>query len=305
MGFRKGIFYICAVFSLILFTQGVYILLSADKEDSSEEFHSKYNPIQIIRRNNNNDDLPSYINLLVMGLDEEEVRSDVIALLNYSPKEKKINILSIARDTRVKVRGRYVKINSLIGKGGERMVVERVEEITGLPVDYYVTLNFKGFREIVDTLGGVEVEVPFDMDYDDPYQNLHIHLRKGRQVLNGKKAEEFVRYRKGNHRGEGYEDGDIGRIKIQQQFIKAFVDQKLKFKYLLKANDVFYILKRNMKTNIEIGDVHYFINYIKDMKTPEIKSYTLPGYSKYTGGQWYYIYNRKQLKELIKDNFYY
>ena len=185
------------------------------------------------------------------------------------------------------------------------MVIDMVEDITGLPVDYYVTLNFKGFREIVDTLGGVEINVPFDMDYDDPYQNLHIHLKKGKQVLDGKKAEQFVRYRKGNHNGEGYEDGDLGRIKMQQLFMREFVNQKLKLKYLLKADEIFYTLKKNMRTNIEIGDIRYFIKDIKNIKTPEINGYTLPGYSRYIGGQWFYIYDKKKTKELIEQNFYY
>jgi len=198
-----------------------------------------------------------------------------------------------------------MKINALIGKGGEKMVIDMVEDITGLPVDYYVTLNFKGFREIVDTLGGVEINVPFDMDYDDPYQNLHIHLKKGKQVLDGKKAEQFVRYRKGNHNGEGYEDGDLGRIKMQQLFMREFVNQKLKLKYLLKADEIFYTLKKNMRTNIEIGDIRYFIKDIKNIKTPEINGYTLPGYSRYIGGQWFYIYDKKKTKELIEQNFYY
>jgi len=113
----------------------------------------------------------------------------------------------------VKVNGKYMKINALIGKGGEKMVIDMVEDITGLPVDYYVTLNFKGFREIVDTLGGVEINVPFDMDYDDPYQNLHIHLKKGKQVLDGKKAEQFVRYRKATTTGKVMRMGILDGLK--------------------------------------------------------------------------------------------
>lgn len=311
MNFRKSILYICVVFSLILFIQGVYTLLFAEERDNVTEFQSKYNPVEIVKRKideeyDKEDAISySYINVLVIGLDDDEVRSDVIALLNYNPDENKMNILSIARDTRVKANGEYVKINALVGKGGEKILIDMVENMTGLHVDYYITANFKGFKEIVDALGGVEVEVPFDMDYDDPYQNLHIHLKKGKQILDGKKAEGFVRYRKGNHKGEGYEDGDLGRIKMQQQFIQEFIRQKFKLKYLLKADDIFYTLKKNMKTNIEIGDIHYFIADIKNIKAPTIKGYTLPGYSRYTGGQWYYIYNKKETKDLIEENFYY
>ncbi len=283
-------------------------MLAKEKYNGTES-DDKYDPVEIVKwkidREDGRKTLNSYINVLVLGLDDDEKRSDVIALINYNPDENKMNILSIARDTRVKVNGKYMKINALIGKGGEKMVIDMVEDITGLPVDYYVTLNFKGFREIVDTLGGVEINVPFDMDYDDPYQNLHIHLKKGKQVLDGKKAEQFVRYRKGNHNGEGYEDGDLGRIKMQQLFMREFVNQKLKLKYLLKADEIFYTLKKNMRTNIEIGDIRYFIKDIKNIKTPEINGYTLPGYSRYIGGQWFYIYDKKKTKELIEQNFYY
>lgn len=227
---------------MILFIQGIYTLLFAEEEYSGTKFGGEYNFVEIVKRKIDEEEPKntiSYINVLVLGLDDDETRSDVIALINYNPIESKMKILSIARDTRVRVNGKYTKINSLIGKGGEKLVVDMVEEITGLPIDYYITLNFKGFREIVDILGGVEIDVPFDMDYDDPYQNLHIHLKKGKQVLDGKKAEEFVRYRKGNHSGEGYEDGDLGRIKMQQLFIEEFVKQKLKLKYLLKADEIF------------------------------------------------------------------
>jgi LCP family protein required for cell wall assembly len=282
--------------------------LFAEEEYSGTKFGGEYNFVEIVKRKIDEEEPKntiSYINVLVLGLDDDETRSDVIALINYNPIESKMKILSIARDTRVRVNGKYTKINSLIGKGGEKLVVDMVEEITGLPIDYYITLNFKGFREIVDILGGVEIDVPFDMDYDDPYQNLHIHLKKGKQVLDGKKAEEFVRYRKGNHSGEGYEDGDLGRIKMQQLFIEEFVKQKLKLKYLLKADEIFYTLKKNMRTNIEIGDIRYFIKNVKNIKTPAIEGYTLPGYSRYIGSQWFYIYNKKETKKLIEENFRY
>lgn len=102
MKLRRGIFYICAVFSLILFIQGVYVLLFADEEESRTDFQSKYNPIQIIRKNTYDDSYKkknTCINLLLLGLDEEETRADVIVLINYSHEKGKMNVLSIARDT--------------------------------------------------------------------------------------------------------------------------------------------------------------------------------------------------------------
>ena len=147
--------------------------------------------------------LSKYINLLAMGLDESENRSDGIMLINFHPERGKVNVLSIARDTMVKFNnGKRSKINALIGIGGERKIIEKVEELTDMPVHYYLTINFEGFRKIIDLLDGIEIDVPFDMRYDDPYQNLHIGLNKGKQILDGKKAEQYLRYRKGNRAGK-------------------------------------------------------------------------------------------------------
>lgn len=303
MNLRKYIFLICSVFSIALFTGGV-LILSQDKANSKAEFPIKNDPVKIIKREaEDTDEAVSNVNFLVLGLDEDETRSDVITLINYNSRRGNLKVLSLARDTRVKSNGKYMKLNALYGKGGEELIIEKVEEITGLGIDYYVTLNFKGFREIVDTLGGVEINVPFNMNYDDPEQDLHIHLKKGRQVLDGEKAEQLVRYRKGNRAGQGYKDGDIGRIKTQQLFINEFIKQKLKMKYLLKADDIFNILKDNMKTNVKVENVGEIAKIVKTIDTDQVQGYTLPGNSTFIDGQWYYIYNKKETLELIKNEF--
>lgn len=244
------------------------------------------------------------VNIIIMGLDDEEKRSDVILLLNFDPVSNRINILSIARDTKIKINSRNVKVNSLVGIGGEELVVEKVEELTGLPIHYYVTLNFEGFRNIIDTLDGVEVEVPFNMNYDDPEQNLHIHLKKGKQLLDGDKAEQFVRYRKGNRAGEGYTFGDLGRIEAQQKFIKAMMEQKAKVKYIAKADEIFLILKKYMNTNIEIGDINFYLNELMNLRFCQVESYSLPGDSAYIKKVSYFIYDEEKTKELIDINFF-
>lgn len=299
---RKIIFWTCLILSIFLFIQGAFTLNSLNQEDI--QYYAGNTPLKKSRYNPKVTGISQRTNLLVLGLDDEEVRSDVIALINFDPSKKKINILSIARDTRVKVGGKYSKINSLISKGGEKLVAKEVENITGLNVDYYMILNFKGFREIVDVVGGVEIDVPMDMNYDDPTQNLYIHLKKGNQILDGGKSEQFVRYRKGNHKGEGYEDGDIGRIEAQQLFLKEFISQKLKPRYILKAGSIFSILKDNMKTNIEIGDLDFFVREVNNIRINEVSTFTLPGDSVYKNGVWYYIYNGKETEKIIEDNFY-
>ncbi|TYQ16155.1 UNVERIFIED_CONTAM: LytR family transcriptional attenuator [Acetivibrio alkalicellulosi] len=304
MGLRKGIFYVCTIFSLILFIEGtVFLFNSNDDKKYDSQLDNNYNQIQIIHGNNEKDYL-GYINLLVIGLDDSELRSDVITVFNFHPQEERVNILSIARDTLIKLNdNKVVKINSLIGIGGEELVIEKIEQITDMTIHFYLTMNFNGLRQIVDTLGGVEIEVPFDMKYDDPYQNLHINLKKGKQVLNGEKAEQFIRYRKGNKAGEGYIDGDVGRINAQQQFIREFIAQKLKIKYILKINEIFSVLKNNVTTNIEIGDVNRYLNDISNIKEDKVEVFVLPGDSSYLDNQYYYIYDKSQTKELIKNNF--
>ena len=304
MRLRKFVLACCMIISVFLFVNGM-LILSSESSRLIKNPYGEYEPLKkdhITEEYGTNPNNP--VNLIVRGLDGEEVRSDVILLFNINPGEGKINILSIARDTKVQAKGKTTKMNALIGMGGERLTAEVVGKLTGLPIHYYLTLNFKGFRKLIDTLGGVEFNVPFNMNYDDPEQNLHIHLKKGKQVLNGKKAEQFVRYRKGNISGQGYRDGDIGRINMQQEFIKELIKQKQKLKYLSKIDDVYFILKENMSTNIEIGDIKSHLRDIMNIKYDEIKSFTIPGDSKYINNIWYFVCDEEKTKELVDSNFF-
>jgi len=317
MRLKKGVLLICVIISAVLFANGISILNAAVKKENEKYKIGRMNNKESNRTGDNDNNIRMLsiqdessimnepaVNLLVLGLDEYEERADTIAIMNYSPDAVKLNILSVARDTRVYVDGKPVKINSLIAMGGEQKMIDKIEEITGLNINYYITLNFEGFRKIVDTLGGVRVDVPFDMNYDDPTQNLHIHLKKGDQVLNGKEAEQYVRFRKGNNSKQGYAEGDLGRIKAQQEFIISFIEQKLKLKYISKADDIFFILKKHMRTNIKIGDIRHYIKNIKNLRSEDINAYTIPGRAKYIDGQSYFIINRKEVERLIDENFY-
>ncbi|MCX8128682.1 MAG: LCP family protein [Clostridia bacterium] len=301
MKLRSFVLVNCIVLFIILLIDGIW-LLKIEGINSIPKSHSDSKGNEFLL-NNTRKDRGKPVNIVMIGLDDEEVRSDVILLLNYSPKSGILNILSITRDTRVRFKGKDVKFNSLIGIKGEDLVIEKLEELTGLPIQYYVTLNFKGFRNIIDTLDGVEIDVPFNMDYDDAEQNLHIHLKKGKQLLDGKKAEQYVRYRKGNRTREGYAFGDLGRIKAQQQFIRAIVEQKLKIKYLSKADEIFFILKSHMTTNIEIGDINFYLDDIMEKKVQRIEAYSLPGHSSYIKNIWYFIHDERETRKLINEKF--
>lgn len=244
------------------------------------------------------------VNLLILGLDKDKARADVILVVNYRPWKDSLNMISIPRDTKVIINGENSKINAMIGMGGEEFVISKVERITGLYMDYYVTVDLEAFRKIVDELGGVEINVPFDMVYDDPEQDLHINLKKGVQLLDGNKAEQFVRYRKGNAPQTGYIDGDIGRINAQQVFIKALIEQKLNFKYLHKLDEIYDILSKYTKTNIKLKDLMYYLRNVRDIKISKINNFTLPGEAEIIDNIWYYVFDVEKTRELISTYFY-
>ncbi|NJD01253.1 MAG: LytR family transcriptional regulator [Ruminiclostridium sp.] len=304
MKLRQIILLSCIAFLVVLFANGMYVLSYYGRESRYEKMGTgeRSMPGRPQQESSLSENPP--VNLLLLGLDEEGVRSDVILLANYDPGHSSLNLLSIARDTRVFARGKYSKINALYSAGKESLLAEEIRQLTGLSVNYYITMNFKGFRKLVDTLDGVMFDIPFDMDYDDPDQNLHIHLNKGIQLLTGKKAEQLVRYRKGNRHNEGYIDGDIGRIKMQQDFIKAMAKQKLNLKYFTRADDIFDIFNRYFGTNINARDFTYYLPSIRNIKSENIHSYTLPGESAMNGEIWYFIADREKTGEMIQSNFY-
>ncbi len=249
------------------------------------------------------DEASAPVNIMVLGLDRDKTRCDVIMLINFDPVSLSLNMLSIARDTRILTGRVYRKINATYSRGGEKRVAREISRITGLPVHYYITADFEGFRKIIDALGGVKFYVPFRMDYDDPTQNLHIHLKKGMQLLNGKKSEQLVRYRKGNYKGQGYMEGDIGRIKMQQDFIKALIDQKLNINYILKIDDIFAIVDEHVKTNISISDISRYAGSAVKVRSDSIKTFVLPGESQLLNGVWWYVYDKRKASSIIEENF--
>ncbi len=302
MRLRKLIFSTCIIIALTLFANGIIVLVYLNDGQLPGYGAGRFLSDRLHFEGSISETGP--VNLLVLGLDEEGIRTDVILLFNYDSKTSKLNILSIARDTRVSEDGRHLKINALFYMGKEALVARKIQEITGLSADYYMTFDFKGFRKIIDTLGGVTFDVPFNMDYDDPDQNLHIHLDKGTQLLNGYKAEQLVRYRKGNRQGQGYIDGDIGRIRMQQEFIKALIKQKVRLKYLAKVNDIFSILKEYVSTNIDITDLKQYYKSISNIRLEQTRTYTLPGDTAIKGNAWYFIYDKDSTDKLINDSFY-
>ncbi|MBR4720195.1 MAG: LCP family protein [Clostridia bacterium] len=243
------------------------------------------------------------INILVIGLDNDGTRTDTIMVATYDLDNDAVNILSIPRDTRMYVGGRYQKINCAyaIRKDGKMKgvdgTIEAVSRLTAIPINYYVEFTFETFREMIDALGGVDYDVPQNMNYDDPAQNLHIHLTKGYQHLDGDKAEQLVRFRK-------YPQGDIDRVKVQQSFIKELAKQKLNASVIAKMPDIFKVLQKNVKTNFKPSDVTKYAVNVMDLSSDNIHAYSLPGTADSESyGASFWIPDMEETKKLVEETF--
>ena len=221
--------------------------------------------------------------------------------VNYNVETGKVAMMSIPRDTYIT--NEYCvghKLNSLYRGKNTQAFVEQIEELIGVDIDYYLIFDSKMLIDIVDKVGGVEVDVPVRMKYDDPTQNLHIDLKKGTQVLNGKQAEQFVRYRKGND-GSGYARGDLQRTEVQQQFIKNFISTVLSAKNLTKIPDLINVALDNTDTNITAREALKYSTDAMKIDTSNISSCTAPGEAKYINNISYFVMDKEKTKELVKN----
>ena len=250
------------------------------------------------------------LNLLLLGVDEDGTRADTIMLISVDNVNNDIKLLSFPRDTKITLNnGRKMKLNAGIGmKNGEKFMVETIKMISKMPIHYYCKINFEGFKEIIDILDGVDYTVPYDMDYDDPVQNLHIHLKAGFQHLDGQAAHDFVRFRH-NNKGASvyapgeYAKGDIGRISAQQDFLAELFRQKMQPQYLLKTPWLLDAGSKYVQTNFTMGTAMEFVSMLKSAETTELKTFLLPGIDRYENGVSYYIYSPSETKKLVLEEF--
>ncbi len=233
--------------------------------------------------------------------------SDTIMLVKIDKKTGKVNVVSIPRDTKVKIAGHdgMRKINASFAKDGPYAAIDTLREFSNVDVTNYIAVDYKGVKAIVDIIGGVEIDVPFDMDYDDPTDSppLHIHLKKGKQKLDGKGAMEFLRFRKSN-KGQGDKFlGDVGRVTHQQYFIQELMKQTLSANNVTKLPRMIQAGLEHILTNISIDEMlelaKVFTSYSQDKLTIE----TIPGTDKYEGGASYFIADEEETAKLFTKIF--
>lgn len=248
------------------------------------------------------------VNILVMGVDignptnkAEPKRTDTIMLFHYNPVNQNAEIISIPRDTLIQIDGKNQKINAAHAFGGVSLLVEKVEKLLDIDVNYYAKVDYNGFRNVIDSIGGVDVTIPNNMYYDDASQNLHINFKKGETVhLDGEKAEEFFRWRQNND-GTGLADGDIGRIQNQHMFIEKVVDKFKSPAILLRIPSLMAALPKYVETNMNPDEIiKYAYNFGYKVDKSNMKMVTLQGEGQYIKGVSYYIFKESLNKQILK-----
>ena len=248
-------------------------------------------------------------NILICGTDDDGTRTDTIIIAHLDANDHTVALLSIPRDTPVATGGGgLMKINSVYaggGKDGMERLAARLKDLLGFPVDGYVLVDLEAFQKTVDLVGGVEFDVPMDMNYEDPSQNLYIHLQKGLQTLDGEQAMGLVRFRK------GYATQDIQRTQTQQQFLKALAKQFLKalakqclsVSSLTKLREFADIFSQYVTTNLTTGNMVWFGKELLSCDFDNMKTYTAEGEGAMINGASYYPLYAGKLLSVVNEAF--
>ena len=236
--------------------------------------------------------------IMIMGVDEREDdvgRSDTLMIATVDPKKNQAALLSVPRDTRVKVKGHgYDKINAAYAYGGERLTQDTVENLLGVQMDHYVIINTKAFQRIIDAIGGVDINVEKRMYYEDPWDDdggLVIDLYPGKQHMDGKTAITYVRYRD--------TEGDIGRIKRQQNFMKAVMDKVTSPSIITKLPAIIKEVAGSVKTDLSIRQLLEFAGTLKESQRNGLKTEMVPGKPMYISGISYWIPDISDLRMAV------
>ncbi len=258
------------------------------------------------------------INLAIFGTDEDGFRADVNMIASFNTKTKALSLIGVPRDTRVVMtnemtsflekNGRTVperngvygecKLTEVHAYAGEdnrcAFSVMMLEEILGIEIDYYIKVDLSAFRDIVDAVGGVDIEVQDRLYYVDPYQDLYIDLQPGYQHLDGEKAEQLVRFR------EGYAQKDLKRIQVQQEFMRVFLAKICSTESIMKnMNSLIQVALDKTESDITLSEALKYVKYLKDVDPEKMTTVTIPG----EGGS-YFDMDEEGTKTLIESLIY-
>jgi len=244
-------------------------------------------------------DILSYnrINVLIVGCDEIENygRADTIVFLSISPKAKDALILSIPRDTRVEIPGRGMdKINHAYAFGGVKLISETVSLFLDMPIHFYAVADFIGFVNIIDELGGVEIDVEKEMHYVDKAGGVEINLSPGKQILNGEKSLQYIRFRQDKL-------GDLGRIKRQQKLALAVIEKMMNFESIAKIPQISEGVNEYIETDIKVQDAIALANLFKGTNQEKFNVETVQGEPVYIKGVSYLEPDVEKVRQRVKS----
>ena len=238
--------------------------------------------------------------VMIMGVDEraDDVgRSDTLMIATLDPEKNQAAILSVPRDTRVKISGHgFDKINAAYAYGGRQLTQKTIENLLNTHIDHYIKINIHGFTKIIDALGGIDIDVEKRMYYEDPWDDdggLYIDLQPGMQHMDGKTAITYVRYRD--------EEGDIGRIKRQQNFMKAVMDKLVSPTIIPKLPSIVSAVSDSVETDMSVSEILSFIGTLQEAKNNGLKSDMIPGKPVYIEDVSYWVPDIKKTRQILAN----
>jgi LCP family protein required for cell wall assembly len=232
------------------------------------------------------------ISILLMGVDErkdDKGRSDTMVVMTLNPKEESMNMFNIPRDTRTEIvgKGTTEKINHAYAHGGTKMAVETVENFLDIPINYYIKVNMESFTDIVNAVGGVEV------NNNLAFSTGRYSFTKGPIHLDGKEALVFARMRKQDSRG------DLGRNERQRQVIKSVINKGAQISSITKFDDILNILGENVKTNMTFNEMKEIQKNYKNVRH-NMQTFEVKGYGQRIDKLWYYIVSDEERNEITE-----
>ena len=239
--------------------------------------------------------------ILMVGVDqaageegnEDFTRTDTIMLMKANVKDGTIKLLSIPRDSRVLVRNTYDKVNHAHAFGGIELTLQSLRNFLGLDIDYYVQVNYKALVNIVDAIGGVDYEVPEGVNI----KKWTLDIKPGMNHFNGTDTMWYLRTR------HIYDNGDIGRVHAQQDFVKAMVDQAVKKSSQMNLLTVLSSYIKYVKTNLPMSAMVNLVKSIPNFSSDKVKTFVVPGNGAYINNISYYIPDERGTWDIVDEEF--
>ncbi|MCK8826954.1 LCP family protein [Natroniella acetigena] len=296
---NRWISYLLVILVVVLLIGGVNLVVFRylDSESSLNNIRQKEKAEVEV----DDEELEERLNILVLGIDaeaEESKRSDTILLVSLDLTTNQVGVISIPRDTRVKLADRdsYHKVNAAYAYGGVDLTKKTVEEFLDVSIDHYLKVDYQGFIDVVDALGGVELEIEQDLYYVDRADDLYIDLKAGTRKLNGEESLKYVRFRDNQL-------GDIGRVQRQQGFLKAAVDQVLSSQTILRLPGLIKEVNNAVMTDLKLTEKLQLASIINQFSLEQVQMELLPGIPNYIAGVSYWVPLEQKIEALVDAMF--